>query len=153
VLMVSFVFVTAFALLASVLNGSGKARTAMVLGGAAVVIAAVVSLVLVRHWGLTGAAIGTGSGALVGTIGAAVAVHRVVPLQVRPASVLRISVASLVVLGLAFVHWPWPIWAQIGWWVVIGVVYLGLLFGSREITAADRAMVLGLVPGRRARTP
>jgi stage V sporulation protein B len=139
VLVLSYIAVTGFALLASVLNGAGRARTSMWLAALGVAVSLALCPWWVHLWGLVGAAIGMGAGALIAMVGAALAVRRAVRFGVGPATVVRVGVASGVVYGLARV--PLAPWTVLVSWPVLLVLFAGLVWVSGEVTADERRQV------------
>lgn len=146
VMATSYMAVTVFALLASVLNGAGRVWTACYLAAAGVAVTLVLCIALVPHFGMVSAAASVGGGALVATVGAAVAVLRLVPARVGPLTFLRTIGASGAVLALAWVRVP--VAALPLWWLALALVYGLLLLVTGEITRDERKAVWRLLPRR-----
>lgn len=146
-----YVAVTAFAQLASVLNGAGRATATMTFAGIGLAVTFAMCVILVPHHGLVAAAASTGTGAAVATLCAAVATRRLVPVSLGAVSTLRILVGTGVVLALAWL--PVPTWALVPWWPALLVLYGTLLLLLGEFSPAERQQVRTLlrVPRRRAR--
>ncbi len=151
-LVTGYIAVTAFALFASVLNGAGRATTAMRLAGVALIVTFVLCVVLVPPFKLLGAAASTGVGALVATIGAAITTRRMLAFRISALSLARIALASTVVLALAWLPVP-PALLPLSW-LGLALLYAVLLMVGGEISAHERQQALAMVPARlRRRSP
>jgi stage V sporulation protein B len=153
ILATSYVFVTGFSLLASILGGAGRAKDVMALAAVALLTTLVLCVALVPEFGLKAAATSVGVGAAVATIGALLRVRRLLPFALPRASVVRIVVGVTGVLGLAWV--PVPSYAIVVTWPVIVMLFAGWLLVAGEISAAERSQLRGLLRrgGPRAAAP
>jgi len=152
VLVLAYVPVSLFGLLASILNGAGRARQAMLLAGLGVVVGLGLCLWWVPVWGLVGAASGMGCGAAI-AMGASVAVvRRAAPVSVAGATLVRGAIASLVIAALAALPVPAP--ALVALWPLLLLVYGGLLLAMGEVTPDERDQARSLFarvrPGKRS---
>ena len=143
VMVVGYVAVTAFALLASVLNGAGRAKTAMTLAAIGVAVTLALCLVLVPHHGTIAAAASMGAGAAVSAAGAGIAIWRLVAVSLPIVSVLRIGAAAGVVLGLAWI--TVPTWALPLWWLGLLVLDGLLLLVTGEFTRSEKSQLGALL--------
>lgn len=146
VLVTGYIGLTIFALMANVLNGAGKARTAMFIAGTGVATALVFCLILIPHLGAIGAALSTGIGSVVVAGAGLLAARGVVRYWLNVVSLLRVLAGAAIVLGLGWLIYLPTLFLPI-WWIVLGLVYLGWLLVTKELGAEDVAMVMSLISG------
>ncbi len=147
VLVTSYVFITIFAMFANILNGAGRAKVSTALAGTGLVVGFIGCILLIPLWGALGAATATGIGGVLVCAGAMKVTSRMFNYSLAAIKLIRILIASMVILGLAWVTTVPPLLLPI-WWLFLGAIYVFLLFASREININDWRQVRDLLPKR-----
>lgn len=156
---------TALAVLASsmlVLLAAGNVQTVLLMGGksslalankvATLVVNVVLSLALIPHLGIVGAAIAGGAGILIDTVAALVQVHRYVGLRLRIVSLLFPGISTIIWFGavgcvIRFVFGSSPA-AFLAYLLVAGAGYAVTLWFGRKSLHAD--LLVDVVRRRRS---
>src|SRR5690606_7444524 len=125
----------------TVLLMAGKSSLALANKVATLVVNVVLSLALIPHFGIVGAAIAGGAGILVDTVAACIQVRRYVGLRLRIVSLLLPGISTIIWFGavggaIRFTFGPSPA-AFLGYLLVAGAGYAVTLWFGRKSLHAD----------------
>ncbi len=148
VLVIGYIGLTIFSLLANVLNGAGRAKQAMIIAGAGVLSGLIGCVILIPHLSGVGAALGTCIGAAVVMLSSGIFARRVVRYKISIASTIRILIGAVIVLVVGWVV-STPVWFLPIWWVSLGLGYVSWLLITGELNRADIAMLSSLIQSRK----
>jgi O-antigen/teichoic acid export membrane protein len=145
ILLIGYVMLAVFALLANALNGAGNAKISMIIAGSGLSLGFLSCLILIPLFGANGAAIGTLIGACISAIGAIIATHKAIEFHFSLNSFLKILVASMFILmgGLLF---SLPVQFLPLIYVFLTIFYVLTLHKMGEITLEDRMYIKKLLP-------
>jgi O-antigen/teichoic acid export membrane protein len=145
ILLISYVFLTIFAILTNVLNGAGRVRSSIYIAAFGLLIAIFSCLILIPKHGANGAAIGTLLGACSVAILSAVLTHKVFKFKVFYSSAFRAIAGSLVILIMGLLV-PTSIILLPIIYLVLGAIYLLLLRFMGELSGDDKEHIKNLLP-------
>ena len=143
ILIFGVTFLTIFVTLATIITASGKPKVSMGIALSLVPIAVVLNLMLVPEYQLEGAALATTITTFVGMIISGVYVAKRFRALMNPMSFCKICIASLVICFIGMMFDVSGI-ILIGWYAVLILIYLGLLWIIREIKKEDVEIVKSL---------
>jgi stage V sporulation protein B len=147
--MLSFAVVT---ILTTVISSSGRPAVSVWLVAGTLAVDFGLNATFIPRWGLGGAAVATTLAMTAGAVGCAVYVRARYGATVPWATLLRVGIATAVVYAASLVLPAGEIAAREGFgplvskvavvaqFAVLGLVYLGLLFATREIGAEEARM-------------
>lgn len=143
ILIFGITFLSVFVSLATIITASGKPKVSMGIALSLVPIAAVLNLMLVPEYQLEGAALATTITTVVGMIISGIYVAKRFGALMNPMSFCKICIASLIVCFIGIMFDVSGI-ILIGWYAVLILIYLGLLWVIGEIKNEDVEMVKSL---------
>jgi stage V sporulation protein B len=145
ILIIGYVLLTLFAMFSNVLNGSGHAKTSMIIAALGVVSGFVGCIIFIPHYGANGAATGTLIGSSVSAVLSVVATYRIIEFSFSIKSMFRILAGSLVVFTSGLLI-PTPLYLLPLLYVLLGILYLATIHILDEITLEDRSHIKNLLP-------
>jgi O-antigen/teichoic acid export membrane protein len=144
-LLLGFAFLTLFTILANIIIGSGHPYHALIVATIGILVTIVVCLLAIPVYGLTGAAAATVAGGFVATAMSAWLVHRRFGVLVSIKTILvNVSISVLFYLTALFSN-PSIVHLPILYLVSI-IVWLSILFVSKEISTAELTKIYRLIP-------
>jgi stage V sporulation protein B len=133
ILSIGYIGLTIFALAANVLNGIGRAKTAMLIAGGGVLTALTGCLIFVPKYGAVAAACSTDvGGVLVATV-SLYAMRGSVKYQIKVQTLLRVAFASVVLFALTYFIQPHVLILPF-WWILLAAAYLTYMYYSYEVS-------------------
>lgn len=146
ILVTGYIFITIFAMFASVLNGVGRAKTTSLISLAGLFIGLVGSIILIPKVGASGAAIATSVGGIVVATGSMWITFVQFKYRISVKSLLKITIGASIILALGLLT-PVPVFLLPLWWIILGLIYTGWLVIFKELNQADWQLARGLMPG------
>lgn len=145
ILVVGLASLTIFGLLANVINGAGRPGVSMSIAGVGVIVTIISAYILVPRLALTGAALATTLGGVASLLMSLYVVNTRFTKYIDWSSVLKITLASAVMyLGERFLDFSGGLLLME--YILLGFVYIGVLFIFREIRSSDLLSLRGLIP-------
>ena len=141
-------FLTVFYVLSFALSGAGKVKIPMVFAFLGLMLNAVLSFVLIPHFGLQGAASATTFSSLIVMGMILIATYKYFHVTISFVSLLRIFIATILMYAVAL-FFPQSNNLFILWGMLLFVFYLSLLSVFRELTKEDFALVRNLLAQRK----
>jgi stage V sporulation protein B len=145
ILLVSYAFLTIFAMLANVLNGAGKAKLSMIIAGSGVIVGFISCLLLIPRLSSKGAAIGTMIGAFLSAILSIASTYKIFKFHFSFLSLFRIIIGTIVVLLGGTLIPISPLMLPIIYLLLV-VFYLIVLYTLGEFSNEDRMQIKNLLP-------
>jgi O-antigen/teichoic acid export membrane protein len=145
ILLVGYVFLTIFAMLANVLNGAGRAKISMIIAAFGVGIGFVSCLLLIPKHGANGAAVSTLIGSVVSAIFSLAATYRIFEFNFSFISLLRVIAGSLIILAGGLLI-PSSVYLLPFLYILLGALYIVTLHLLGEVTLEDRTHIKNLLP-------
>ena len=140
ILIVGVSFFALFSVLTTVISGSGKPGTSMLLSLMILLVDLVSNQILVPLWGMQGAALSTGISSAIGVLMAAFFVYRQHGVLVSTSSTAKILLASsLLFVAVSYINPGGLLLILV--YILVGVLYLVLLYLLKEIKPRDMARV------------
>jgi len=145
ILIVGISLLSLFAILTTIISAAGKPRVSMYIGIVIIIIDYIFNIYLIPTWGIVGAAAAT---TLSNTIGVAIAafyVYSKYSTLASPRSVMKITFASaLLYLILSLVDLS-GLYLILGY-ILMGLIYIGILFMMGEIEEKDIRRIKEIIP-------
>lgn len=151
VLVIGSGFFTLFIILTTIISSAGSPLKSALLAGGGVILSSLLCLLLIPHFGLTGAALATTIAAGVVMFLAAIFVYRRFHVLFSIKSVTKVLFSSLIIFYLAKIIPVSSLMLPL-LYIFLFAIYIALLFVLRELTAEDVLLVRSLLPswmGRR----
>jgi O-antigen/teichoic acid export membrane protein len=136
ILIVGLSFVTMMAVINTIMIAQNRMLDSMIMVVALVAIDVVLNRLLIPQWRMVGAAAATSVTGLLGTIAACCYVFKEIRSIIISWSLLRLAAVTIAIILASRFFWTGTIAVFVNS-VIIGVLYLVLLWLSREITAVD----------------
>lgn len=140
ILLPGVAFLTIFYVMSFVMNGAGKVKIPMYLSILGFILNAILNIIFIRKWGITGSALATTLASLVASLGMLFYVGRHFAVFPKIKSVLKIILASGA-LSLVAVFLPKNIYSLFWGSVLLLSLYGGILILLGEIKKDDLAIV------------
>ena len=138
ILIVGVSFFALFSVLTTVISGSGKPGTSMLLSLMILVADLVSNQILVPLWGMHGAALSTGVSSAIGLLMAAFCVYRQHGVLTSASSTAKILLASsLLFVAISYINPGGLLLILV--YILAGVLYLAMLYLLKEIKPRDMA--------------
>jgi len=145
VLMIGLGSLAFYLLLTNIVAGANKARVSLALTIGLVVLSAALGLWLIPRFGLVGAAWQTTISGLIGLIVLAIYTFRTFHIPVPWRTTCNVVIASAVSVSLTYFWIATPL-TLIPQYLIVGLIYLALLWLLREIHDGDRTRVSAIHP-------
>ena len=145
ILIFGLTFLSVFVILTTIITASGKPKVSMIIALMLVPIDIALNLTLIPIYELKGAALATTITAFIGLVIAASYVFKRFGTLMSPISFIRISGASLIIYFAAISYSVSGI-LLVANYIFLFLVYLGLLWISREINKEDIEVVKDMIP-------
>jgi stage V sporulation protein B len=146
ILLVGYVLLTIFTMLANVLNGAGRAKSSMIIAACGVLVGFLGCIILIPHYGANGAAFGTLIGAIISAKLSILLTYKIFKFQFSYSSLFKAIVASALILAMGLLI-PIPIYLLPVVYILFGMIYVLALHLMGEFTLEDRAHIKNLLPG------
>jgi stage V sporulation protein B len=148
ILILGNMFLAVFYFLNAVISGTGRPRISMSLALVLIPLDVVLNIVLIRSWGIAGAALATTAACLVGVIGAGAYIRRRLGVLIKGRSFLRIAGSAAVLYVVPRFGVPPGFWLVPYGAVLFGAYFL-ILIMLKELDLNDIRRLLA-VPVRRS---
>ncbi len=143
ILMVGLGALSFYLLLANIVAGAGKAKVALYITGAMIVVSGVLGMFLIPMYGLKGAASQTTIASLLGLIALAVYTFRTFHIPYPIKSTINILLATSIMI-LPTYMWKATSFMLPVQYIILGIVYVGILWVLGEITEKDKGLIASL---------
>lgn len=144
-LLVGMGLLTLFMMLANILNGAGKPYRSAIFSGIGILITAISCYILIPRYGLEGAAMATLIGAGVSALLGLVAVYMMFRVLPSWKSLVRIVLGSAIIYWLGMYVDVYVALLPV-LYVVMFMIYIGLMIWMKEISKDDLSSFRNLVP-------
>ena len=145
ILIFGLTFLSVFVILTTIITASGKPKVSMIVALMLVPIDIVLNLTLIPIYELKGAALATTITAFIGLVIAASYVFKRFGTLMSPISFIKISGASLIIYFIA-ISYSFSGVLLVANYIFLFLVYLGLLWISRELNKEDIEVVKSMIP-------
>jgi stage V sporulation protein B len=143
ILMVGLGALSFYLLLANIVAGAGKARVALYITGGMIIVSAVLGMFLIPAYGLKGAALQTTIAALSGLIALAVYTFKTFQIPYPIKSTIHILLATSIMILPTYVWKASSLMLPVQY-ILLGVVYIAILWILGEITPKDKSLIASL---------
>lgn len=144
ILIIGLCFLSIFAVLTTIISGTGSPKISMYLSVAVLVADYFLNTIMVPIWKMSGAAVATSFSSLIGVLIAAFYVYIKYNTLTSTVSMLRIIIASASIFGINLYLNLEGIYLFISY-VISGFIYIGLLFVLDEIGENDLRRIKNLL--------
>jgi stage V sporulation protein B len=138
-------FFTIFTILANILNGADKPGKSVATSFIGVVVIAVSCVMLIPKYGLIGAAVSTLIGSFVSMAITSLLVYRMFHTLINPVSLIKISLASLLIGFISYLIPEKPILLPFTYSFLF-LIYFFILYVFKEITNKDFLLINSILP-------
>jgi stage V sporulation protein B len=145
ILIIGYVFLTIFAMLANALNGAGRAKNSMLFAAIGLSTTIICCLILIPKFEAIGAALSASLGSFVSMVLVCINTYRVFKFKFYFASLIRILISSSIILvGLLLV--PTTIYVLPIYYLAFGFLYLVFLYFLNEFNNEEINNFKKLIP-------
>jgi O-antigen/teichoic acid export membrane protein len=145
ILLVSYVLLAIFSMLANVLNGAGEAQSTMRIAAAGLLTCFFGCIMLIPHLGANGAAFGALIGASISSSLSSITTYKIFRFNFSYKSLMNALLGSIIILTIAMLM-PFPIALLPLEYILLAIAYLLTLHTMGEITLEDKTHIKNLLP-------
>jgi O-antigen/teichoic acid export membrane protein len=144
VLMIGLGCLSFYLLLANIVAGAGKAKVGLYITGAMIVTSALLGMFLIPMYGLIGAAWQTTIASALGLIALAIYTFQVFKISYPVRSTINVCIATV---GAVLPTYIWKVSGVLllGQYVILGIIFIAILYLLREITEKDIAYAKSVI--------
>jgi O-antigen/teichoic acid export membrane protein len=140
ILLIGYIFLTIFTLLASILNGAGRAKISMVISGIGLALSILSCLILIPRYGMAGAATGSLIGSVISSLSALAYTLYTFKVSIPLFRLARILLGALAIF-IAGALTSVPLLLLPAEYLMLCVLYITVLMLVGEISKHDRAYI------------